>query len=123
MPLAYGDDVIGWANVASKGAELDVELGFVGSRPKSREFKLALEDEVERMRSFLAPNGALLDDEPSPITLTEALAPPERTSAPGPKPERRGRPTASALGDGLRATEAPGSSRPRASRRSPPRPS
>jgi uncharacterized protein len=118
MPLAFGDDVIGWANIAAKAGQMDVELGFVGSRPKSREFKLALDDEVERMRSFLtAASGDAQEDEPAPDGLSPVLARPERTS-----PLRRGRPKASAPLDGaIRATEAPESSRPRANRRSPQR--
>jgi uncharacterized protein len=55
MPLCWGDDVIGWANVEANGGALDVDLGFVGSRPKSRDFRRELEREVERLREFLVP--------------------------------------------------------------------
>lgn len=55
MPLCWGDDVIGWVNVDAKAGELDVELGFVGSRPKGRDFRGEVEREVERLRAFLVP--------------------------------------------------------------------
>jgi uncharacterized protein len=58
MPLCFGEDVIGWANVAagkSPRRELDVELGFVRSRPRGAEFRSALDAEVERLRVFLVP--------------------------------------------------------------------
>jgi uncharacterized protein YcaQ len=92
MPLCWGDDVIGWANVEAKGASLDVDLGFVGSRPKGSDFRRELEREVDRLREFLVPRG---------------------------RPAEQGAPD----GNALRATSAPGSSRPRASRRSQRRPS
>jgi uncharacterized protein YcaQ len=55
MPLCWGDDVIGWANVEGKREELEVELGFVAARPKSRGFRRELDLEIERLRAFLAP--------------------------------------------------------------------
>jgi uncharacterized protein len=63
MPLCHGDDVIGWANVESSAGALDVDVGFVGSRPRGREFRAELEAEVERLRAFLVPAaGAALDE-------------------------------------------------------------
>jgi uncharacterized protein YcaQ len=53
LPLLWRDRVIGWANVARAGRELSVELGFVGSRPRAREFRQELDAELERMRVFL----------------------------------------------------------------------
>ncbi len=54
MPLLWGDDVIGWANVsASDDDRLDVDVGFVNRRPRSKEFTTELDAEVERMREFL----------------------------------------------------------------------
>jgi uncharacterized protein YcaQ len=53
LPLLWVDRVIGWANVARAEGGLSVELGFVGSRPREREFRLQLEAEIERMRAFL----------------------------------------------------------------------
>jgi len=54
MPLLWGDDVIGWANIStSKGADLTVETGFVRNKPETRAFKKEFEAEVERIRGFL----------------------------------------------------------------------
>lgn len=54
MPMLWGDDVIGWANVAAAGGDqLEVDLGFVDRRPRSRLFTAALDAEIERMRVFL----------------------------------------------------------------------
>jgi uncharacterized protein YcaQ len=94
MPLCWGDDVIGWANVEAKGSSLDVDLGFVGSRPKGSGFSREVDREVERLRAFLVAR-------PSHSAAAEAAA--EASE--------------------LRATSAPGSSRPRASRQSRRRPS
>jgi uncharacterized protein len=53
LPLLWADRVLGWANLTRSGNELAVELGFVGSRPREREFRLQLEAEIERIRVFL----------------------------------------------------------------------
>jgi uncharacterized protein YcaQ len=54
LPLLWRERVIGWANVARAEQELSVELGFIGSRPRAREFRQQLDAELERMRAFLA---------------------------------------------------------------------
>ncbi len=54
LPLLWGDQVIGWVNVAARGAALALEVGYAaGAAPKSRAFTCELEAEVERMRRFL----------------------------------------------------------------------
>ena len=54
LPLLYRDHVIGWGNVSSKRGALEVEIGYVsGAAPRSREYRRALDAEVERMRRFL----------------------------------------------------------------------
>ena len=53
LPLLWRDRVIGWGNVSVKGAELTWDVGFVGAKPRDRLFPLALEEELERLRSFL----------------------------------------------------------------------
>ena len=53
MPLLWGEEVIGWANLDVVDEQLDVELGFVGKRPRSRSFNAQLDAEIERMRAFL----------------------------------------------------------------------
>ncbi len=54
MPLLWGDDVIGWANVSQPGNRLDVQLGFAGKRPREPAFRRALDAEMARMEAFLA---------------------------------------------------------------------
>lgn len=53
MPMLWGEDVIGWANVSAADEKLDVDVGFVGKRPRSRLFNVELDAEIERMRLFL----------------------------------------------------------------------
>ena len=101
MPLCHGADVIGWANVSTDGSGLDVDLGFVRSRPRGRDFTRELDAEIERLRQSLVPApGADLDDPPEPLAGDDA-APGEaqaggsdaaRPAAPR-RPRRRGRPT------------------------------
>lgn len=53
MPLLWRDAIIGWANVALSGGRLDVDLGYVGARPKDPAFRRALDAELVAMESFL----------------------------------------------------------------------
>ena len=54
LPMLWRDRVIGWANVSSRGGELNAECGYVRSRPpRDRGFAAALDEEVDRMRVFL----------------------------------------------------------------------
>ena len=55
LPLLYRDAVIGWANVKRQRESLDVDLGFVGTRPRDRTFGRELEAELARFAAFLAP--------------------------------------------------------------------
>jgi len=57
MPLLFGDAVIGWVNVSAGEGALEVEAGFIGSRPRGRDFRRAFDAEVARMEAFLAPPG------------------------------------------------------------------
>jgi uncharacterized protein YcaQ len=61
MPLAWGDEVIGWVNATTprgpSGGRLDVAAGFVGPRPKARAFQRGFDAEVVRLEAFLAPDG------------------------------------------------------------------
>jgi uncharacterized protein YcaQ len=54
MPLLYGHDIIGWANVKLVDGRLDVDLGFVGKRPRDAGFQQALDVELAAMERFLA---------------------------------------------------------------------
>ena len=53
LPLAWGERVLGWANLSFDGATLDAQLGFVHTRPRDRAFTRELEAELTRMRDFL----------------------------------------------------------------------
>jgi uncharacterized protein len=53
LPLLWKDQVIGWGNVAQRGAKLHADFGFIGSRPSDRAFTRALDAELERLRVFL----------------------------------------------------------------------
>lgn len=53
LPLLWGEFIIGWANARVIKSSLRVELGFVGKQPKSREFRNAVDDEIERLKAFL----------------------------------------------------------------------
>src|SRR6185295_15940603 len=93
--------------------ELAVELGFVGARPRSRDFRRELEAEVERLRAFLVPPaGSASEEEAS----EEDTAPPGHAGR-APPPPAQSRAAVSAAS--LRSRRAPGSSRPRAGRQSP----
>ncbi|WP_119422991.1 DNA glycosylase AlkZ-like family protein [Desertibaculum subflavum] len=53
LPLAWGDRVIGWANVAMTPHGIDAKLGFAGREPKGQDFRRSLDAELARMQSFL----------------------------------------------------------------------
>jgi uncharacterized protein YcaQ len=54
LPLLWRDHVIGWANLAARGGQLDAAFGYVSGRaPRSKAFNRALEAEIERMKDFL----------------------------------------------------------------------
>jgi uncharacterized protein len=57
LPLAFRDQVIGWGNLAVIDGVLQTELGYVtGQAPKDRAFRIALDEELARMESFLLLN-------------------------------------------------------------------
>jgi uncharacterized protein YcaQ len=54
LPLLWREDVIGWANLAQRGAMLDAQFGYVrGSPPRGAAFRRALAEEMHGMRQFL----------------------------------------------------------------------
>jgi uncharacterized protein YcaQ len=53
LPMLWGDEVVGWANVTG-GTDAKVDVGFVAKRPRGRDFGRELDAEVERLRRFLA---------------------------------------------------------------------
>ena len=60
LPLLWRDQVIGWANLASRGGRLQADIGYVSGRaPAEPAYARALDDELQRMAQFLAvPGGA-----------------------------------------------------------------
>ena len=57
LPLLWRDRVIGWANVSVKDKRLKADFGYVASRPpRVRDFRRALEDELDRLHAFLGLN-------------------------------------------------------------------
>ena len=54
LPLLWRDQVIGWANLAVLGGQLVPDVGFVtGQAPADAAFAGALDDELQRLASFL----------------------------------------------------------------------
>jgi uncharacterized protein YcaQ len=53
MPLLWGDDFVGWANAAVRGATLDVETGYIAKQPRTPEFRRELDAEIARLERFL----------------------------------------------------------------------
>jgi uncharacterized protein YcaQ len=53
MPLLWGYDIIGWANVGLVAGRMEAKLGFIGTRPRDHEFRRALDAELTAMESFL----------------------------------------------------------------------
>ncbi|MEO8679583.1 MAG: crosslink repair DNA glycosylase YcaQ family protein [Vicinamibacterales bacterium] len=53
LPLLWRDRVVGWCNAAGKGDALDVQFGFVDTRPRDAVFKRELDAELTRLRAFL----------------------------------------------------------------------
>ncbi|MFC4157878.1 DNA glycosylase AlkZ-like family protein [Chitinimonas lacunae] len=57
LPLLYGDQVIGWANLSAT-ERLEAEIGLVATPPGGRgRFEAALGHELEKMAQFLALSG------------------------------------------------------------------
>jgi len=55
LPLLWREQVIGWANVSWKGGSMDARVGYVrGRAPRDRGFRIALDEELQAMRTFLA---------------------------------------------------------------------
>jgi uncharacterized protein YcaQ len=54
LPLLWGTQVIGWANVTWKDGTLGAATGYESGRaPRSAAFRRALDDELDRLRLFL----------------------------------------------------------------------
>jgi uncharacterized protein YcaQ len=53
LPLLWRDHVIGWGNITVVDGALNADLGYVGRAPRERAFTRALDEDLERLRSFL----------------------------------------------------------------------
>jgi hypothetical protein len=54
LPLLFGEQVIGWANLSVRAGELESAFGYAsGKAPRARTFKRELDAELARMRAFL----------------------------------------------------------------------
>jgi uncharacterized protein YcaQ len=53
MPMLWGEQVLGWANLKMADGRLRHTLGFNGPRPRGSAFKVALDDGLHRMQKFL----------------------------------------------------------------------
>jgi uncharacterized protein YcaQ len=53
LPLLWRERVIGWANVSVALGQLRADVGYVGSEPRERAFRRALDEELDGLRTFL----------------------------------------------------------------------
>ena len=53
LPMLWGDQVIGWANLKVEGGTLVPDLGFIGKRPRDAAFRAALDEAYQEMSVFL----------------------------------------------------------------------
>jgi uncharacterized protein len=53
MPMLWGEEVLGWANLKVVHGRLQHELGFAGARPRGKAFRLALDEALHQMQEFL----------------------------------------------------------------------
>jgi len=53
MPMLWGEQMLGWANLKVVDGRLQHELGFVGPRPRGSAFQRALHEALQQMQEFL----------------------------------------------------------------------
>jgi uncharacterized protein len=53
MPMLWGENVIGWANLKVVDGRLQHELGFTGPRPRGSAFRRALDEALQHAEDFL----------------------------------------------------------------------
>ena len=53
MPMLWGEQMLGWANLKVVDGRLQHELGFAGSQPRGKAFQRAVEEALQQMRVFL----------------------------------------------------------------------
>src|SRR5205085_2575613 len=58
LPLLWRDNVIGWGNAAVGRGRLEVDPGFIGTKPCDAVFGCELDAGIARMTSFLGMTGS-----------------------------------------------------------------
>lgn len=53
MPMLWGEQILGWANLKVVDGRLRHELGFNGRQPRGSAFKRALDEALQQMQEFL----------------------------------------------------------------------
>jgi uncharacterized protein len=53
MPLLWGEQMLGWANLKVVDGRLRYELGFAGPRPRGGAFRRALDEALQQLQEFL----------------------------------------------------------------------
>ena len=53
MPMLWGEQMLGWANLKVLNGQLQHELGFTELRPRGSAFRRALDEALQRMQEFL----------------------------------------------------------------------
>src|SRR5688572_7894936 len=58
LPMLWGEQVLGWANLKVVDGRLRHELGFAGARPRGNAFQRALDEALQQMQEFLELDAA-----------------------------------------------------------------
>jgi len=53
MPMLWGEEVVGWANLKVVNGRLQHEVGFAGHRPRESAFRLAMHEALHQLQQFL----------------------------------------------------------------------
>ena len=53
MPMLWGEQMLGWANLKVLDGRLEHELGFTERRPPGSAFRWALDEALQRIEEFL----------------------------------------------------------------------
>jgi uncharacterized protein len=53
MPMLWGEQILGWANLKVVDGRLQHELGYAGPRPRGKAFQRALDEALQQMQKFL----------------------------------------------------------------------
>jgi uncharacterized protein YcaQ len=53
MPMLWGEQMLGWANLKVTDGQLWHDLGFASLRPRGSSFQRALDKALQQMQEFL----------------------------------------------------------------------